>query len=668
MATETKPNPLAQWGPIGAPALGGILLVVFIAVVYFGGDISGEQAKLDKTVRDVNTRRSSDKALLPATTLPSVTSVVKMVSPAEREPYKAIEGETKLANLPVFVKVTVQDRVQNEFEEYDTDEPKDGRWSEREFKVTPYAGGSGQVRDFKNWDRDKSGYIERKEYDDPPVEEEERFRQLDKSDDKVLTAPDEISSADMLAWDEDFDDKITLQEFKDRYKAKEWVDLGPVKSVGVSADLEKMEIVVTWETPEVTTVPPDITYRIERYSPETVEQRRKDYGKAVGRYTDALQKWEAAFDKWWLLPTEDDKDAPERTNKAAEPNRRAAMDIFAKVTPRPVKPEEPSDWEVLGVEATGNEYRDLSFETDATYTYAVRAVTGKKLKRGQKPDLVWKNNGDKLCSVAVVQPTHPVRVPNRIVMSWNGTAGGTAVNVTLSKWLRYGTSNADFAWYKVSIVESVDSNTSPNLGGEYTATQISKDRQGKAFKAGDTTPADIGTLLPSGTKMDFRTGFRFVTNTGVGAIFNHQELGDYELPKASKAPMPAQPAPSTTATLEVRALATTAWLKTPMDVTFETTRWHQVEGKWYRVVLIRKRVKIGDEAGGTVDLNNPGEGVTVYDPTGAVMTSAQVKAIKVGTVDMMVGKFEGGIGSSAEERATVKVGGEKFDLFGTLYK
>lgn len=656
MATETKANPIAQFGPIGAPALGGVLLVVFVSVVYFGGDISGQQSTLEKSISSVNERRNKNTPMLPPATLPSVTSVIDMTTPDDRAEYSAIAGEAKLANLPVLVKVNVQDRVLNEFEEYDVD-PKDERWSEKEFRATPYPSTTGKTKDFKNWDRDGSKFIERKEYDDPPVEDDERFRQLDKNEDNSLTAPDEISSEDLLAWDENFDDKVSLQEFKDRYKPKEWVDLGPVKSVGATVDPEKMEIVITWETPELTTVPPDIAYLIERYSPETVEQRKKDYGKRVARYTKELEAWEKAFDAWWNSAT-DAEDDGEKKNKDIITDKNKAMAAFAQIKPKPVMPAQPTEWEEVTV-ATGNEYRDASFETDATYTYAVRVLTGKPLKRGVKADGKY---GERVQSVRVVQPTHPVRVPNRIVMAWDGTAGSSAVNIKLTKWLRYD-DGTTMGWYRVTVTESVDSNTNPNLGGEYTANQI-KDRRGSAFKAGETSPADVPTILAGG-KLDFRTGYRFVTNTGAGAILTHAELGDFELPKGTKPAMPAQAAPGTDATLEVRVLSCNNWGKTSMDATFELTRWHKVGEKWYRVVMVRKRVKNGADIGATVDFGAGAEGVTIYDTTGAVLTTAAAKALNGGSVDLNIGKFEG---ATSDERATVKVNGETMDLFGTMYK
>lgn len=661
MATEIKPNPVAKFGPIGAPILGGVLLIGFVCAVQFSGSMSEEQTKLEKASKDVNSRLAAPTPGLPPSTLPDVSAVLDMVSADERKPYAPIAGETKLANLPVVVKVNVELTPLSEFETFD--ENKDGFWDEREFRASPYYGLPGKVGQFKEWDRhkDAAGKVDQKisraEYDDPPVEDDERFKQLDKNGVDGLTAPDEISNEDALKWDRPpYDGKISLEEFKGRFAADESVDLGAVKSVGVTVDLEKMEIVVTWETPELGTVPPDITYLIERFSPETVEARKKEYGKRVAKYTADLQKWEADFDKWWNGPTADDADDPARTEKNVEPDRRKALPKFEQITPKPVMPEEPQAWEAYA-EATGNEFRDVGFETDATYTYAVRAMTGKPLKRGVAHDIKY---GSKTASARVVQPTHPVRVPNRVVMSWNGTSSGTSVNITLTKWLRYGIGQ-ESVWYKVSINEAVDSATSATVGGEYSANQIAKDRQGKAFKAGETTPADIATILPSGAKMDFRTGYRFVANTGQGSILNHAELGDYELPKATRSPAAVQAAPAVDSTLEIRVVSV-ASLSRNTVATFEITRWHQVGDKWYRVVLTRSKVKTGEEAGASINLDSPGEGVKVYDTAGEELKSSALTAIKGGMVDMLAGKFDG-----LDERS-VKLGSDKLDLFGTLYR
>lgn len=653
MATETKPNPLAKFGPVGAPALGGLLLIGFIVAVQFSGSMNEEQGKLEKAAKDVNARLGASTPGLAASSMPKVTSVIDMVTPDERKPYAPVAGEAKLGSLPVVVKAEIEGRQEDEFETFD--ENKDGFWDEKEFRATPYYGQPGKVGKFAEWDTNpKDNKISRGEYNLPPKDDDELFTGLDKNANGKLEAPDEISREDLLKWDEDFDDAVSLQEFKDRNKPKEWVDLGPVASVDVTMDLEKMEIVVTWQAPALETVPPDITYLIERYSPETVEARKKEYGKRVAQYTDELARWEAAFEKWWNSPS---VAAPEKTNKEVEPDRRKALKVFAQSNPQPVKPEEPAAWEKYA-EATGTEFRDVGFETDASYTYAVRALTGKPLKRGVKHDGVY---NDKKQSVRVVQPSHPVRVPNRISMSWSGAAGANQVNIVLSRWYRYGIGQ-ESVWYKVSMTEKVDNVGTPTLGGDYTAAQL-KDRDGKAVKAGDTEPADLLTVLPAGAKISFSTGYRFVSNTSAGTILTHSELGDFELPRATRAPMPAQAAPSTSATLEVRVTSmTNTGNARNIDASFEVTRWHQVGNDWYRVVLTRKKVKLGEEAGASVDLNAAPAGVAVYDATGTALSATAMKNLKAGTVDLTVGKFDGLDGRE------VKVGSDKVDLFGTLYK
>lgn len=653
MATETKPNPVAQFGPIGAPALGALLLIGFIVAVQFSGSMSEEQGKLQKAAKDVNSRLGLGTAGLPPSGMPKVTSVIDMVTPDERKTYTPVPGEAKIANLPVVIKVEVEGREEDEFELYDED--KNGFWDEKEFRATPYYGQPGRVGKFVEWDNNpKDNRISRAEYNLPPKDEEELFASLDKDGNGRLTAPDEISRQDLLNWDEDFDDAISLQEFKDRNKPKEWVDLGPVKSVGVTVDLEKMEIVVSWEAPDLATMPPDATYLIERFSPETVEARKKEYGRRVAKYTEDLTRWEAAFDKWWNAPSDSD---PEKTNKDVESNRTKALAAFKAISPEPIKPEEPAAWERYA-EATGTEFRDVGFETDASYTYAVRMLTAKPLKRGVKHDMVF---NDKKASARVVQPTHPVRVPNRVVMSWNGAAGANQVNIVLTRWYRYGLGQ-ESVWYKVSMLEKVDNVGSPTLGGDYSAAQL-KDRDGKATKAGETEAADLPTLLAGGAKINFSTGFRFVSNTNAGTILNHSELGDYELPRATRAPMPAQPAPSTASTLEVRVLAMTNTANARnIDASFEITRWHQVGDNWYRVVLTRKKVKLGEEAGASLDLNSAPAGVDVFDSSGNKLNAAAIRNLKAGTVDLTAGKFDGLDGRD------VKVGADKLDIFGTLYR
>jgi hypothetical protein len=97
---------------------------------------------------------------------------------------------------------------------------------------------------------------------------------------------------------------------------------------------------------------------------------------------------------------------------------------------------------------------------------------------------------------------------------------------------------------------------------------------------------------------------------------------------------------------------------------FEINRWHQVGTDWYRIEMIRN-VKKGAEAGGTVNLASPGEGVTIYK-AGERVEGPGLRALGGGSIDMSVGKFEG-LGDGREARM-VKLGAEKFDLSGAIYR
>lgn len=650
MALETKSNPISQFGPIGAPILGGVLLVAFTAIAYFSGDIGGETANLNNKIRAINTERDRTTAKKPIDSMPSVSAVLDRLTPDDRPGYVPHPGQTTTTNLPVQVVVRIEAPVENEFDEVDAD--KNGYWDDREFRGSRYYEPKPRTKmgAFENWDRNGDKKITLDEYKDPPIEDSERFNQLDKNDDKKLTAPDEITRDELLGWDSDFDDAVSLQEFIDRYLPKEFVDLGAPTDVEVAADPEKMEIVVSWKTPALAKVADDVTWLVERYSPETLDARNKAHGKVLEKFAAALEAWEKDFDKWWNGPAAADAAKKE---KDLEPNIGKAKKKFEAIKPKPVEPPKPSVWDVAGV-ATGNEFRDVGFDTDVTYTYAVRMLTGKKLKRGQVADITY---GDKLASPRATQAGHPVRVRNLVAMSWSGAAGANEANVVLSKWFRYG-EGAESVWYRIHCREKIDNTTNPNLGGEYTATQLLKDHEGKAFKVGDTTtPADLATVVGA-AKIDFRTSYRFVTNTGAGTLLTSTERGDFELPKDTRAPQPAQAAPSTSSLMEVRVLAVTS---KAAEATIEVTRWFQSQNEWFRIVTTRK-VKKGEEAGMVVNFAATTDGVEVFDSAGAKIGAAKIKTLVGGSADMTVGKYDGLDGRS------VKIGSDTVDLFGALFK
>jgi len=651
MALETKSNPIAQFGPIAAPILGGVLLVVFAAVAYFSGDIGGETATLNNKIRAINTERDRTTAKKPIDSMPSVSAVLDRLSADDRPAYVPPAGQAATTNLPVQVIVRIEAPIENEFDEVDAD--KNGYWDDREFRASRYYEPKPRTKmgAFENWDRDGNKQISREEYADPPIEDSERFNQLDKNDPKgFLTAPDEISREDLLAWDENFDDRVDLQEFIGRYYPKEFVDLGAPTDVEVAADPEKMEIVVSWKTPALAKVPDDVTWLIERYSPETLDARNKAHGKVLEKYAAALEAWEKDFEKWWNGPAASDATKKE---KDLEPNLGKAKKKFEAIKAKPVEPPKPSVWDVAGV-ATGNDFRDVGFDTDVTYTYAVRMLTGKKLKRGQVADTTY---GDKLASARASQAGHPVRVRNLLAMSWSGAAGANEASVVLSKWFRYG-DGAESVWYRIQCREKIDNTVNPNLGGEYTATQLLKDHEGKAFKVGDNaTPADLATVVGA-AKIDFRTSYRFVTNTGAGTLLTSTERGDFELPKDTRAPQPAQAAPTTATLMEVRVLALTS---KAAEATVEVTRWFQSNNEWFRIVSTRK-VKKGEEAGMVVSFAANNDGVEVFDSSGSKIGAAKIKALVGGSADLTVGKYDGLDGRN------VKIGSDTVDLFGALFK
>ena len=160
--------------------------------------------------------------------------------------------------------------------------------------------------------------------------------------------------------------------------------------------------------------------------------------------------------------------------------------------------------------------------------------------------------------------------------------------------------------------------------------------------------------LPDDARVNLATGFSYVTNTSKGFLFASRTVGDFELPRAT-----AQNASESDDSMgkdnpiEVRALTVKNGGKEGM---VEVTRWHRVEDKWLRVVW-QGSVREGGNVGGSVDLNAPGSSVKVWDASGRELT----EKFPGQTVDL-AGEFD------KLDGRTVVVGGERFDLFGALYK
>lgn len=658
MTTETGSTPLAKFGPVGAPLLGALLLVAFVAIAYTGGDLAGGRDELTGKIRGVNAKLTEQRASSQNTQkLPSLDAVAASMTAKNRPTPTGSRNDGALHTIPTGFKVIVEDLQPDAFDLIDED--GNGHWDENEFRRSEYAtrkdpdGKPAKEASFQEWDRNpKDTRVTRNEWLNPPTgnSDKEQFDKLDNNPKDDLLTPPEISSKELEDWDRDYDLKVDRSEYAKRFEQRTEVDLGQPTDVKVTADEKTMKITVTWSEPQLAKKPSDLGYRIERFCPETKRKRVAKWIVEFGDYQKAEDAWKRAFEEWWNAPSSEGNEIPRKDDNRWKDRTKAEQE-YGSTNPRPVRPAEPQDWEfVADIPGDKTEYVDANFDLDVTYFYSVRAYTDLDLKRNVKADKV---EDKRKLSAATEQTGRPLRIRNLIQMEY-GAGDGQNANPTLSSWHWLGEGDSA-GWYRVKLKTTI-SGQAPELGGLYGAAQL-KELNATAQKAGSDTAVAAETLVSGDAKLDFRTGFSFSAqmNAPQGTLLKHSAMGECELPRGRA---PAEQPSATSATMvEVRALGVTlrgeeAW--------FEINRWHQVGNTWYRIELIRK-VKKGSEAGAMVDLASPGEGVTVYS-AGAKVEGPALKALGGGTVDLTAGKFDG------TEGRMVKLGSEKFDLFGAIYR
>jgi hypothetical protein len=650
MAQAKSSGALAQYGPVAAPLAGLLLAILFIAGALMTSGISEGNQKLSATVQSVRKQMDNPKAEVTDTDIPLVDTVTASLTPGPNDSWKTPAGSHNLLALPITWDVQMEGPQKDEFAQYD--ENNDGYWDQMEFQRTPYFGRTTADGAFVNWDRNPvDGLISREEYNDPPRSDREAFDELDKNQDGFLTAKDgEVTTEEEYNWDRHpFDGKIDFQEYVDRYKPKDEVDLGPATGVQARLDPATMEIVVTWNDPDLATAPADLAYMLERRAPETVAKRMTEWRKKVQEYNAKLRAWEGRFEKWWnAAPAEGQK-----SNKQLFPRKPDAEKEYAKSDAKPVPQPQPDEWEPVNVTPfAGNEYRDNSFDLDVTYTYAVKMATKSNPKRGQRAVQDESLPGWYVYPDRVATEGHPVVARNRVEMKWSGAAppNGTIQMIT---WHKVSVGDAH-SWYRVQVTEIFGPDNDV-IGGKFNLSQL-RDRGVKMF---DTAGTEVNAteILTSDAEIDFTTGFRFVTTTSKGFLLSSREVGDFELTKATQqAAAPDTPAGSDDS-LEVRCLAVKSGAK---EATFELTRWTKAGDDWLRVIWTGSAAS-GKEVGAEIALDKASNGVVVKDATGKTLSASDLKKYKDHTVDMKAGTFDG-----LKDR-TVTVGGSDFDLFGTLY-
>lgn len=665
MPVEKKSGGLAQYGSILGPVAGLLVALVLIAVAVFTDSVSKLKDELTGQNQRVSTALSSKDVMTEAPNLATPDQVSSALTADKGGADRVPRNVDALLKTPISWDVRIEAGEQDEFDQYD--ENQDKYWDEREFRATPYYSGPAPRNDFKKWDKDSDGKISRSEHSTPPGNPEEIFtNQLDKDGNGHIDES-EMSAAEIKKMDFDQDSKVTLDEYK-RYDAgerPEFYNIGDPSGVTAVFDQAKMQITISWEPPTQTDLPPDLKYLILRRAPETVEKRQKEYGKRVLEYQNLLKAWEGRRDAWLntaaMVDAKGDPDpngsaVPDKTFKQVLTRSKwdAAFALWAErsgsADPKPREPERASEWEFV-TETTQTTHDDNTFDLDVTYTYAVRAVTGKELFKGIPFEVYESYKSSKRIS----QDGHPVLVRNRIEMSWqSGSEGGGTV--LLTQWVNIRDAG-NVNWYRISIIVTVDPDN-VDVGKEYTVAELLN--LNVSMSTADGTPATPKEVLPADLKVNFNTRSRFEAKLGANFLIKHTEFGDFELTRDTKAPAAVIPdATGMDNPAEVRLLGLSPKAKSGF---FEVRRWHKVGEAWY-LVIQRGKVDAGKTVGREVSMSAPGADVEVRDSAGAVVSAAVLRGaeFKDQTVNLAVGTFDG------VDKRVAKVDGKEFDLFATLY-
>jgi hypothetical protein len=623
MSTETKSSALAQHGPILGPVIGVVIALGLILAAAFTGNVAEERDRLNSQISVVNSQRASDTPREDLAELP----VLGNIAPVREEPLARTEaGDLKpMTALPLGWQVVIQARE--------------------------------AVVDNGNGD---NGLTMRDDFD-----------ALDLNEDGVLTAPDEISWEQVDQMDYSDNGHVTWEDYQ-RYRNDGPVsryEFGDPRNVEVAVDPNNMEVLVTWSAPAIGDMPPDMGYIIERRAPQTVERRRRAWRQDLGRYNDDLLQWEQGRDEWLRGAFEEgDRALLETTRVSSEQigqRRRDVVprtkwnDVYARAsgTAMPQEPQEPEEWErVTDSPVSGTEFRDNTIELDVTYTYAVRATTQSRLRRGVESNQEFMPGYQ--VSGRSTQTGRPVLVGNRISISRMSTSSGGAT-LRLGQWLRHS-SGGRVNWYRITIEERVADDGERRLGANYTLAQLEERNATLRSTIGQEVP--LRDVLAEDARVNFESTFEYVTNMRRNILLTSPTYGDFVLPSETENPAEIESdSAGMTNPIEVMVYAVG---DNGSNIYAKVTRWVDVEGDWYRVVMTGS-VNRGSSVGRSVTLGSLGSGdnVQVFDSSGNVVTAATLRGelLRGVTVDLSAGEYEGIRGR------VITIGGEEMDIFGVLY-
>ncbi len=655
MADAPKQNALMKFGPIGAPALGALLMILFVVVALMLGDTDGPKRRIDDAVSKINSRIADPKISEPAPEFKAagLSGANKNFGVGTGGKILAkLDKEHLLLDFPVQVKVML-DAPQGKPDFPGCDKDSDGKLTRDEYAQSEKYGASIKFKTL-NTDNDKN-YLSRAEYDAIPDETIRAFDWLDQfgATNNTDDGDDRISKAEYeKSGKEDFDEKdldkdgfISRKEYGGKPPAAK-ADLDAPIDVVAVANSKGFVITVTWTAPNLKDVPSDLGYWVLRKSPKDLEDRKLRYNTVdLPAARKKEEAWKKEFDTWRKVSGNDkksEKDYEKETGKY-----------------KPLTPPKPSEWELLNTTPiTELRFEDLTFHPEYTYTYAIRATTKAELKTGTKTDETFAEGYR--TSAPCEMAGRPVVVYNRIDMAWAAKVDETTARIKLRKFHAIGGT-----WRPVEV--TIEVKQGEDVGGLWDAagmkgrgyTVVVFDAEGKA------SSDFLKALEASREKIDFHTGWAF--NRFVGSDVELGQKGGaqrFVLPKDTKEPAKEAPMDPSGMANPI-AIRLSSAEKGGDKARLEITRWKQVGAKWYRIVAYHDMRK-GECVGYTkeqIATLKTGEMIFFFDDGGIeIKEEAKINQLTLRDISMETGLTYGGI-----DKRTVDFGAGKMDLWGVYY-